>query len=55
MWVKNSVHIKNNKLKKRDSLNEYHQEVFVLLQFERKVTEGGGVLVYVNEVSTKAK
>ena len=32
------------------SLNEYYLEGYILFQYERKGTEGWGVVIYVNEV-----
>ena len=47
-WVKFSV--QDNKFSQRDSLSEYNLQGYILFQYEKKGTEGGGVFVYVNEV-----
>ena len=44
------ISVRNHKFSKRNSLTEYNLEGYILFQYERKGTEGGGVFVYVNEV-----
>ena len=43
------IFVQNSKFSKRDSLNEYHLEGYILFQYERKGTQGGGVFVYANK------